>query len=137
MNDGNMINLKINGIDCHVLRQALPSWKPPTRAGIDIPTLCYLKEINEIGACRICVVEVKGRQETWWPACVYPVSEGMEVSDQYAETDRIAAQRTTWSCFCPSTTRPACPASEADTVSCRNCAGNLGVEDRRPFRRRE
>ena len=29
-------------------------------AGIEIPTLCFLKEINEIGACRICVVEVKG-----------------------------------------------------------------------------
>ena len=29
-------------------------------AGIEIPTLCYLKDINEIGACRMCVVEVKG-----------------------------------------------------------------------------
>ncbi len=29
-------------------------------AGIDIPTLCYLKDINEIGACRMCVVEVNG-----------------------------------------------------------------------------
>ena len=32
-------------------------------AGIDIPTLCYLKDINEIGACRICVVEVEGRKD--------------------------------------------------------------------------
>ena len=47
-------------------------------AHIKIPTLCYLKEINEIGACRICVVEVKGAKSLV-ASCVYPVSEGMEV----------------------------------------------------------
>jgi len=45
---------------------------------IDIPTLCYLKGINEIGSCRICIVEVKGAR-TLIPACVYPASDGMEV----------------------------------------------------------
>ena len=40
-------------------------------ANITIPTLCYMKEINEIGACRICVVEVKGAK-TLVTACVYP-----------------------------------------------------------------
>jgi iron-only hydrogenase group A len=45
--------------------------------GIDIPTLCYLKGINEVGACRVCLVEVerKGLQAS----CVYPVSDGMVV----------------------------------------------------------
>ncbi|GHU93085.1 ferredoxin [Clostridia bacterium] len=47
-------------------------------AGIEIPTLCYMKNINAIGACRICVVEVKGAR-AHVAACVYPVSEGMEV----------------------------------------------------------
>lgn len=47
-------------------------------ADIEIPTLCFLKEINEIGACRICVVEVKGAR-TLMASCVYPISEGMEV----------------------------------------------------------
>ena len=47
-------------------------------ANIEIPTLCHLKEINEIGACRICVVEIKGGRALQ-AACVYPVSEGMEV----------------------------------------------------------
>lgn len=47
-------------------------------AGINIPTLCYLKDINEIGACRICVVEVKGARSLV-ASCVYPVNEGMEV----------------------------------------------------------
>lgn len=48
------------------------------KLGIKIPTLCYLKDINEIGACRICVVEVKGAR-TFMPACVTKVTEGMEV----------------------------------------------------------
>lgn len=46
---------------------------------IHIPTLCYLKDINEIGACRICVVEVKG-SKTLQASCVLPASEGMEVT---------------------------------------------------------
>ena len=47
-------------------------------AGIEIPTLCFLKKINAIGACRICMVEVKGAR-TLVAACVYPVNEGMEI----------------------------------------------------------
>jgi len=50
-------------------------------ANIEIPTLCYLKEINEIGACRMCVVEVKGARSLQ-AACVYPVSEGLEIYTQ-------------------------------------------------------
>jgi len=48
------------------------------KANIDIPTLCYLKGVNEIGACRMCVVEVEGAR-TLQAACVYPVFEGMKV----------------------------------------------------------
>ena len=47
-------------------------------AGIKIPTLCYLKELNEIGACRICVVEVEGIEKLA-PACVTTVKEGMVI----------------------------------------------------------
>ena len=50
-------------------------------ANIEIPTLCFLKEINEIGACRMCVVEVKGARSLQ-AACVYPVSEGLEIYTQ-------------------------------------------------------
>ncbi|HQA58700.1 MAG TPA: NADH-dependent [FeFe] hydrogenase, group A6 [Acetivibrio sp.] len=50
-------------------------------ANIDIPTLCFLKDINEIGACRMCVVEVKGARSLQ-AACVYPVSEGLEIYTQ-------------------------------------------------------
>lgn len=48
------------------------------KVGIKIPTLCYLKDINEIGACRMCIVEVKGARSLQ-ASCVLPVAEGMEV----------------------------------------------------------
>ncbi len=59
--------------------------------GVKIPTLCYLKEINQIGACRMCLVEVKGVRNLQ-ASCVYPVSEGMEV---YTNTPRVLSARKT------------------------------------------
>lgn len=47
-------------------------------AYIDIPTLCYLKGVNEIGACRMCLVEIEGARSLQ-ASCVYPVSEGLSV----------------------------------------------------------
>ncbi|MBR2320486.1 MAG: [Clostridia bacterium] len=75
-----MINVKINGIAVSVPKGATVL-EAARYAGVEIPTLCYLKEINEIGACRICMVEVSegGRPARLVTACVYPVSEGMEV----------------------------------------------------------
>ncbi|MBQ9370377.1 MAG: (2Fe-2S)-binding protein, partial [Clostridia bacterium] len=72
-----MINLKINGMDVTV-PEGYTILQAARQAGIKIPTLCYLKDINAIGACRVCVVEVKGAR-TLVAACVFPVSEGMEV----------------------------------------------------------
>lgn len=48
------------------------------RAGFRIPTLCYLKQINQIGACRLCLVEVDGARGLQ-TACTLPCSEGMNV----------------------------------------------------------
>jgi len=48
-------------------------------ANIDIPTLCFLKEINEIGACRMCLVEIQGARSLQ-ASCVYPVSEGLVIN---------------------------------------------------------
>ncbi len=87
-----MVNLKINGI-------AVSAPKGSTildaarRTGIEIPTLCYMKEINEIGACRICIVEAnEGRGFKIVTSCVYPVSEGMEV---LTNTEKIQNYRKT------------------------------------------
>ncbi len=58
-------------------------------ANIAIPTLCFLKDINEIGACRMCVVEIKGARSLQ-AACVYPVSEGLEI---YTQTPKVRESR--------------------------------------------
>ena len=74
-----MVNVKINGVDYSV-PAGITVLEACRYAGIDIPTLCYLKDINEIGACRICMVEVnEGRGFRMVTACVYPASDGMEV----------------------------------------------------------
>jgi len=72
-----MISCKINGVAVSVPAGST-ILEAARLAGIDIPTLCYLKEINEIGACRICVVEATGARGLV-TACVYPVTDGMEV----------------------------------------------------------
>ena len=73
----NMVNIKINGLDVSAPAGST-ILEAAKLANIDIPTLCYLKDINAIGACRMCVVEVKGARNLV-TACVYPINEGMEV----------------------------------------------------------
>lgn len=71
------VNIKINGVA--VSAPAGSTILEAARlANIEIPTLCFLKEINEIGACRICVVEVKGARSLV-TSCCYPIREGLEV----------------------------------------------------------
>jgi len=72
------VNIKINGMALNVPEE-FTVLEAARQAHIEIPTLCYLKGINEIGACRICVVEVKGARTPLVAACAYPVFEGMEV----------------------------------------------------------
>ena len=57
--------------------------------GIEIPTLCYLEKINEIGSCRLCVVEVEGLEKLV-TACNTKVKEGMEVR---TNTERVRRAR--------------------------------------------
>ncbi|MBR5382299.1 MAG: [Clostridia bacterium] len=72
----NMINLTIDGVQVSVPAGSTVL-DAARKANVHIPTLCYLKDVNEIGACRVCVVDVGGR--ALQAACVYPVSEGMVV----------------------------------------------------------
>ena len=72
-----MINVSINGKKFEV-KEGSTILEAARMNGILIPTLCYLKEINEVAACRICVVEVKGC-ERLVAACNTQVAEGMEV----------------------------------------------------------
>ena len=72
-----MLNVKVNGIAVSVPKGAT-ILEAARVAGVEIPTLCFMKEKNEIGACRICVVEATGARGLV-TACVYPVTEGMEI----------------------------------------------------------
>jgi len=87
-----MINVKINGISVSAPKGST-ILDAARIAGIEIPTLCFMKEKNEIGACRICVVEVnEGRGFRIVTACVYPIAEGMEV---LTNTEKIQKARKT------------------------------------------
>ena len=72
-----MINLTIDGkqIECE---EGLTILEAAMRNGIDIPTLCFLKDINEVGDCRMCIVEVEGRRG-FTTSCITKVEEGMVV----------------------------------------------------------
>ena len=83
-----MVNIKINGMACEVPAGST-ILEAAREAGIDIPTLCFLKDINQIGACRMCMVEVKGARSLV-AACVYPVNEGMEV---FTNTPKVQKSR--------------------------------------------
>lgn len=83
-----MVTVKINGIDYEVPAGST-ILEAARSAGIDIPTLCYLKDVNQIGACRMCMVEVKGARSLV-AACVYPVNDGMEV---FTNTPKVQESR--------------------------------------------
>ena len=71
-----MVNLTIDNVKVSV-PAGTTVLEAAKQAGINIPTLCYLKDVNAIGACRMCVVNAGGR--ALQAACVLPVSEGMNV----------------------------------------------------------
>ena len=87
------VNIKINGRE-YAVPKGSTVLEAARAANIDIPTLCYLKDINEIGACRLCLVEVSegGRPFRMVTACVYPVTEGMVVM---TNTPKIMKSRKT------------------------------------------
>ncbi len=85
-----MVNIKINGRDYSVPADS-KIIDAARIAKIDIPTLCYLKGINEIGACRLCLVEVKGARGLM-AACVTGVTEGMEI---FTNTPKVREMRKT------------------------------------------
>ena len=84
------VHLKINNIPVEV-PQGYTILQAAKVANIEIPTLCYLKDINCIGACRVCMVEAKNRRGLL-AACVYPVEEGLEV---FTNTPAVIKSRKT------------------------------------------
>lgn len=85
-----MVNLKINGLPVTV-PEGYTILQAAKEVDVEIPSLCWLKDVNQVGACRVCVVEIKGRPGLV-ASCVYPVSEGMEV---LTNTPAVRASRKT------------------------------------------
>ena len=77
MEEKGLVNLEIDGVKVQVEKDTT-ILQAAKKAGIDIPTLCFLKEINEVGDCRICIVEVEGRKG-FATSCIQTVEEGMVV----------------------------------------------------------
>ena len=73
----NIITLTIDGQEVKV-KEGTTILQAAKQAGIDIPTLCFLKDINEVGDCRMCIVEVEGRRG-FATSCIQTVEEGMVV----------------------------------------------------------
>ena len=122
-----MVHLKINGIDVEVPK-GYTILQAAKEAKIEIPSLCYLKDINCIGACRVCVVEVKGRRGLT-AACVYPVEEGMEV---LTNTPKVRASRKTTLELILSTHNKKCLSCErSDNCELQKLANAYGVDEDR------
>lgn len=83
-----MINLTIDGVAVSV-PEGSTVLEAAKLANINIPTLCYLKDVQQIGACRLCLVQVE-KARALAAACVMPVSEGMVV---HTNTPALRAQR--------------------------------------------
>lgn len=78
-----MVNITIDGISAAVPK-GYTVLEAARSLNINIPTLCYLKDVNEIGACRMCVVEVE-KARSLQASCVLPISEGMVVKTNSAQ----------------------------------------------------
>jgi NADH-quinone oxidoreductase subunit G/NADP-reducing hydrogenase subunit HndD len=93
-------------------------------AGFDIPTLCFMKEINEVGACRVCMVEIEG-QNKLQPSCVTTVKEGMNVK---TNTRRVRARvKTNVELLLENHNRECTTCSRSRNCELLNLAENLNI----------
>lgn len=124
-----MVNIKINNMPLSVPK-GISILEAARMAGIEIPTLCYLKKINEIGACRICMVEVKGARSLV-TACVYPVNEGMEI---FTNTERVRKSRkTTLELILSTHDRKCLSCVRSGTCELQQLCKEFGVDDEGRF----
>lgn len=85
---GNMVNVTIDGIDISVA-EGTTILEAAKQCDINIPTLCFLKEVNEIASCRVCEVEVEGHKHLF-PSCKTKVQEGMVI---HTNTEKVIRSR--------------------------------------------
>ncbi len=122
-----MVNVKINGIAVSVPKGST-ILEAARQAGVEIPTLCFMKEKNEIGACRICVVEAnEGRGFRIVTACVYPVTEGMEVMTNSEKVQK--ARKTTLELILSTHEKKCLSCVRSTNCELQKLCRDYGVED--------
>ena len=121
----NKVNMTIDGI-----RVTVPAdytiLEAAREASINIPTLCYLKDISQIGSCRLCLVEIKGARALQ-ASCVSPVAEGMEVK---TNTDKLRqARRMNLELILSNHNRECTSCIRSDNCELQSLCNELGVKD--------
>ncbi len=125
-----MVNLKINDVPMQVAEETT-ILEAAKSAGILIPTLCYLKDINEIAACRACVVEVKGIEKLI-TSCNNVCAEGMEI---YTNTPKVRNARRANIELLLSQHRTNCPTCERNgNCQLQNVASAVNLGDTMPYK---
>jgi NADH-quinone oxidoreductase subunit G/NADP-reducing hydrogenase subunit HndD len=123
------VRVKINNIEVQVPKD-FTVLMAAKEAGIDIPTLCYLKDINEVAACRLCVVEasINGQKMRNLPAsCVLKVQDGMEVK---TNTKRVRnAVRSNLELILANHNRECLSCTRNGTCELQTLCDELGIED--------
>ncbi|MFI3283470.1 MAG: NADH-dependent [FeFe] hydrogenase, group A6 [Erysipelotrichaceae bacterium] len=120
-----MVNIKINNRPLKV-EEGTTILEACRQNGIKVPTLCFLKDCNQVGACRVCVVEVKGARSLA-AACVYPVSENMEVLTH--STRAIEARKATVELILSNHSKNCLSCVRNQTCELQDLAQELNVRD--------
>ncbi len=123
------VNVKINGIPVTV-PAGTTILDAARKVGIDIPTLCYLRDVNEIGACRMCLVEATGARGPI-PACVAKVSDGMEVRTNTPKL--IEARRTNLKLLLSNHKRECLSCVRSGSCELQKLCHDYGIEDEEAF----
>jgi NADP-reducing hydrogenase subunit HndD len=119
------VNIKINNRS-YAVDKSFTILEAAKSVGIEIPTLCYYKKINAIGACRICVVEVKGARSLV-AACTYPLAEGMEIK---TDTPHVHdARRTTLELILSTHDRTCLSCIRSGNCELQRLCRQFGVDD--------
>lgn len=120
-----MVNITIDGVAMEV-QEGTTILEAAKQAGIKIPTLCFLKGINEIGACRMCVVEIAGARALQ-AACVYPVAEGLNIKTNSEAVRK--ARKITLELILSNHERKCLTCSRSENCELQSLAKDLGIEE--------
>ncbi len=124
-----MVNVIINDIPVQV-EEGTSILDAAAKVGVKIPTLCYLKDANKIGACRVCLVEIKGMNQLF-AACDNVCEEGMEI---YTNTQKVLEARRTSVELLLSQHKVECPTCvRNETCQLQKVATELGVTKMEKF----